>query len=496
MTGPELIAFIDSNIKANEKGKPFTLSDHQRVVIGLMWGQHYSIRLWSEIKKSGKTFLAACVCLAEAYSNQSIEIICLANDLEQSTGRVFQTCVDLIKYNIALTRSARVLAFEIRLTNGSAIKAVSSDYKGQAGGRQKLAVFDELCFYSQERAVRLFEEMTPPVTEPGAYILIVSTAGFTGEGQLLENLYLRGLKGKRLSRKFEVYRDKGLCMFWSHKPRLPEQLGPAGRAYYQEQKRFLRPNTYLRLHENRWVSSESTFIDAEAWDAIVDQSLTPILSGAAVHLGIDIGIKNDSTGVVGVARQGDKVRVAFHKCWKPFLGEPVNLDDVEAYILDVKNKHQILGAYADPSQCLGMIQRLATKGVVVKEFPQTLQNTVQMGTTLFTLISDRNLVAYPSAELKDHVINAVGQESERGVRMVKKAVRKKIDLAVGLAMACVSAVQGPGPINMDLFYAGGDRLVRKSDSWVDMGGYNRPGLHPMDVVMDRARSSRGKFWDS
>jgi hypothetical protein len=109
MTGPELIAFIDSNIKANEKGKPFTLSDHQRVVIGLMWGQHYSIRLWSEIKKSGKTFLAACVCLAEAYSNQSIEIICLANDLEQSTGRVFQTCVDLIKYNIALTRSARVL---------------------------------------------------------------------------------------------------------------------------------------------------------------------------------------------------------------------------------------------------------------------------------------------------------------------------------------------------------------------------------------------------
>lgn len=97
-----------------------------------------------------------------------------------------------------------VQATQVKFTNGSVIRAVSSDYKGQAGGRQRLTIFDEIWAFDHERMTRLFEEMTLPPSEPGAYILIVSYAGFTSEGELLENLYKRGLAGKRIHKSLDL----------------------------------------------------------------------------------------------------------------------------------------------------------------------------------------------------------------------------------------------------------------------------------------------------
>ena len=203
-----VIQFADDNVKLNEKGKPWSWSKYQRDVLTLAYQRNYSIRLWSEVKKSGKTFLAAIIAIWEAVTNPDTEIVCCANDEEQALSRVFQTVCQLIKYNPELTASAKVLSNEIRFTNGSIIKAVSSDYKGQAGGRQRLTIFDELWCFDLERMTRLFEEMTPPPTEQGAYLLIVSYAGFSGEGELLQSLYQRGLKGQRIHKSFECYRAK------------------------------------------------------------------------------------------------------------------------------------------------------------------------------------------------------------------------------------------------------------------------------------------------
>src|SRR5262245_48555683 len=113
----DLVAFIDANIRLNEKGKPWALSGHQRTVLALMFARHYSIRLWSEVKKSGKTFLAACIAIFEAVTNADAEVVCCANDEEQAQSRVFATCAALCKYNPELAASARILANEIRFSN-------------------------------------------------------------------------------------------------------------------------------------------------------------------------------------------------------------------------------------------------------------------------------------------------------------------------------------------------------------------------------------------
>jgi phage terminase large subunit-like protein len=438
------VQFIAENIEFNEKGERWQLADYQRVVLGLMFVRHYLIRIWSEIKKSGKTFLAACIVIVEVMSRPNAEAICIANDYEQAQSRVFATAAALFEKNPKLKTSVvKITQSDIRLTNGSVIKAVASDYKGAAGGRQILTVCDELWAFDQERMTRLFEELSPPITEQDAYILIVSYAGHSGESTVLEKLYERGINGKRLSKRLPIYTDGGLFMFWSTTGRHPWHT----KKYFDEQRKLLRPNTFKRLHENQWVSAESQFISAEQWDACVDQSHSPILFGATVHMGVDIGVKSDTSAVVGVTwdERGKKTVVAFHKVWRPTKGQPVALDDVKESIHDICERHAVQSILADPSQCFLLIQQLGKKGITITEFPQTVANTVKMGETLFSSVKDRNLIAYPSAELREHVLNAVGIETPGGVRMVKGKTSKKIDGAIALSMALVAAVSaGPG----------------------------------------------------
>ena len=177
------VGFIDRFVRCDEKNRPFRLSPHQRHVLeqAMHWDEDgrllLRIFLWSEMKKSGKTFIAACLALWWTFTNPNTEIIIVANDLEQSVGRVFKTIAQILKQNPALARSAKILAESITLSNGTTITAISSDYKGAAGSRHSLVVYDELWGFSLERAERLFEELTPPPTEPNAWVLIVTYAG-------------------------------------------------------------------------------------------------------------------------------------------------------------------------------------------------------------------------------------------------------------------------------------------------------------------------------
>ena len=90
-------SFIDAYLPLNEKGQRWTLSPHQCRVLakalhwtnaGLLDRLRYLV--WSEPKKSGKTLLAAALGLWWAFTRPWTEVVVVANDLEQSIGRVFK----------------------------------------------------------------------------------------------------------------------------------------------------------------------------------------------------------------------------------------------------------------------------------------------------------------------------------------------------------------------------------------------------------------------
>jgi hypothetical protein len=58
-------------------------------------------------------------------------------------------------------------------------------------------------------------------------------------------------------------REARIFCYWDHEARLPWQT----EEYYDSQRKNLRPATFARLHQNQWVSSESSFISAETYDS-------------------------------------------------------------------------------------------------------------------------------------------------------------------------------------------------------------------------------------
>lgn len=463
MTAPRLsryaqdpVGFIDRFIRRDEKGRPFRLSPHQRraLELAMQWDEFgrllLKIFLWGEMKKSGKTFIAGGLVLEWGFTNPNTEIIVAANDQEQSVGRVFKTVVQILKQNPVLAQSAKILSESITLSNGTTITAISSDYKGAAGSRHSLVVYDELWGFSLERAERLFEELTPPPTEPNAWVLIVTYAGWTNESVLLERLYKRGLEGERIDDELELYRNGDLTMFWSHTPRQPWQT----EAYYDSQRLILRPSTFARLHENRWVSSESAFITPELWDGCTQYDHEPLLPNKREDelIGIDIGLKDDHAAVVRVRRRENQIVLAGYELWKPDGREVLDVEStVEAHVLDLHRQGVLRKAYCDPWQAMQMIQRLKRAGVPIEEFPQTVSNTTRMAQTLYDLLKGGNLLLYPDETLRQQALNAVAIETTRGFRIAKEKASKKIDAIVALSMACVAAYEAcPSPFDISM----------------------------------------------
>lgn len=94
-----------------------------------------------------------------------------------------------------------------------------------------------------------------------------------------------------------------------------------------------------------------------------------------------------------------------------------------------------------------------------------------MGETIFSLVRDGNLIAYKSADLREHVLNATGLETPSGgVRMVKGKTSKKIDGAISLAMAAVAAVQMPAIDLSRMALIGKERIMSRSGWDEDDGG--------------------------
>ena len=463
------IDFIDRVIKRDEKGEPFTLAAYQRRVLEMALRRDpsgelvFRLVVLSEPKKSGKTFMVACLALWWAVTNPHTEIIITANDLEQSVSRVFKTMTALIEQNEALAREADVLSSSIRMHNGTLILLIASDYKGAAGSRHSLVVYDEIWGFESEKARRLYEELTPPPTESSAWILIVTYAGFLGESDLLESIYKRGLVGRRIDNELECYESDELFMFWSHTPRQPWQ----DEKYYEQQRKILRPANFARLHRNQWVSSESRFIEPELWDQNVNPALRQDTTGS-LFIGIDASVKHDSTALAAVkydGRFGDRLVLACHKIWVPTPGNPMDFEaTIEFYLRRLESyQTRIEKILVDPFQMHRTITTLEQAGLPIEAFPQTQPNLTLATESLYSALANRRLNVYDAPDLRAHVLNAASRETSRGFRLSKEKQSLKIDGAVALSFAVVAAEQFGVPADIDLGFADEIKVIMNYD---------------------------------
>jgi phage terminase large subunit-like protein len=442
------IAFIEETLIDPESCEPFVLTAADRLFLRHAFTMtadgrlEYPELVFSGPKKSGKTALAGMILVyaVRILGGRYAEGYCVANSLDQASLRVFQAAARIVEASPLLSLDAKITAERITfVSTGATISAIPSDYSSAAGANPTISVFDELWAYQSERDHRLWDEMVVPPTRQIALRLTVSYSGFEGESELLEGLYKRGLKGEQIAPA--LYAQPGMLMYWTHEFTAPWQT----EQWREQMREQLRPNAYLRLIENRWVSTESTFVDLAWWDECVDPEARPMLDDRRlpVWLGVDASTKRDSTAVVVCAydRAIKKVRLVWHRTWQPSVAEPLDFEHtIEDTIVSLSQMFCIREVRFDPFQMQATAQRLHQRRIPMVEFGQTVGNLTEASSNLYELVKGRNLVVYPDAAMRLAVQRSVAIETSRGWRIAKEKASHKIDVVVALAQAALGAV--------------------------------------------------------
>jgi phage terminase large subunit-like protein len=455
------VSFIHEVLRNPKTGKPFELFDAQKLFFDHCWQTGPDGRLlypeqcigW--IKKTGKTATSGMHGLVTTlvYGGKYAEGYCISNDFEQAQGRVFTAIKQICEASPLLKRECEILQSRITFPQtGAVIQAIGSDATSAAGAHPCWASADELWGFVSERSRRLFDELVPVPTSRISVRLTTTHAGYSGESTLLEEMYSKGMALPEIAPN--LHAGNHMLFTWSHVPLASWQT----ESWLAEMRQIARPIQYLRQFENRFVTSESSFIDLVAWDRCVDPQLGTVVADLflPVYIGVDASTKRDSSAIVGVTfdQNSQRVRLVFHRIFQPSQTEPLDFElSIESTLLDLNKRFQIKKILFDPYQMMASAQRLTKQGVPnIEEYPQTLDRLTAMSQQLYDLITGQAFTAYPNEAIRTAISRTVAIEGPRGWRIGKQTQSHKVDVVIALAMACFAAVRAQGESNFDLSY--------------------------------------------
>lgn len=483
------------NFRLEDTGQPIQFARHQAAVLRYCLGRRddtgrlpFKLVLWSEPKKGGKTTVSGAVIkwAAETWGQYG-EILCVGNDADQAMDRGFRKMVIAVEQTPGYQRDKARLPGEwvlhgakkaTCLLTGTTVKAIATDYQGESGANPILSVWTELWGFMHKGDERFWSEMAPSPTRPDSIRWVETYAGWEGESELLWNLYEQTvLEGRQLTAgelgdlsafaeapnadslvPCWVNEAAGMFAYWDSGPeahRQPWQRGEAGAAYYANEASTQTPANYTRLHDNKWASAESSFIDITWWDACAGPPI-PLVPGddTPLVMALDAGVTGDCFGVIVVSRDPDRpggfeqeggvmLRSA-HK-WEPTEGHPVDFSQVDRMVRAFCADHNVVEIAYDDYQLHDMASRFTADGVAwLRKFGQQQERLVADG-QLYQMIAHRRLRhdgAWP--EVREHLVNAnkkVAASEETRLRIVKKSASRKIDLAVALSMATAECLR-------------------------------------------------------
>lgn len=407
----------------------------------------YDLVLWSDIKKSAKSTIAAAVTLFRALLTPWGSFKIVANDLEQANSRVFY----YIQRAIGLNPKIRDLAHErgnrITFRNHAVIQAVPIDPTGEAGSNDDFIEFTELHGAKSKAQVAMWSEMTIPPNKHGfAQRWIDTYAGFSGEAPILEPLYHQTVEtGEKLvlpkcPKDLPVFRNKRIFALWNTRPRLPWQTAE----YYATEADILPENQFNRIHRNQWGSSSEAFIAIEWWDACRVPALPPMDRYAEIVIALDAAVSGDCFGLIAMFRLGDKVVPFYIRKWVPPAGGKLiytNVEDVadrdypEGEVRWLCAHYNVIVVGYDEYQLHHFCSQLQEQNVAYFRAFSQQGNRLKADNQLRIVIKQRRILNDGNPDLREHLQNANAQIVGDKLRIVKRAEHLKIDLAVATSMA-------------------------------------------------------------
>jgi len=408
----------------------------------------YDLVLWSDLKKSAKSSIAAAVILFRAMHTVYGSFKIVANDQKQADSRVFSYAETAIKMNKALNKQCFIKKHLMTLPDNTHIEAVPVDPAGEAGGGDDMIEFTELHASKDKGHQRMWAEMTLSPLKHGVSQRWIDTyAGYSGESPILEPLYRQIVKDENRFQiddpdapaDLETYRLGRTFCLWNTKPRLPWQTPE----YYASERISVLPHDYARMHKNEWTTSVSSFVPREWWVNCKVDKVAEIDRYREVEIALDAAVDDDCFGLIVVSRNDDIFPIRFAQKWTPPPNGKIDFRDVERVVKWCISNWNVVELCYDPTQLHDFCSRLRDENIVrIFEFKQGQPRAIA-DKALRDKIRDRRVIYEKDTtgidDVSQHVMNANAKTDPldpKNLRIIKRAQDMKIDLCVCLSMAC------------------------------------------------------------
>ncbi len=473
---PDVVEWAEDRFYVIETKRPIVLQPVQKAVLRIFFEQDSSGRfvwetgLYSTIKKSGKTTVAALVqrWAAECWGDFG-EVYHLGNKLKQAKERAFK----ISRASITLAPKHESQDWDVgseKLTyiNNSFVQALPVSAAGEAGGNQRLTTWTEFHGYVYEEDERFFEELQPVPTQTLSFRFIESYAGYEGESNLLKHYWNLALEGEQLHDEFPIYGNKaagvvGYIDQGEAARRMPWQRGEEGRHYYAKAKMTSSPAQFDRLHENKWVTSQNKLINMALWDSLQEayhEAHAP--RKHPVVLAVDAAVSGDCTAL-SVVTVGDAYneenQVVFELetfIWEPEKGKKLDYSETLSPTMALMHdKYNVVQVAYDEYQMHNFMTELhkenAWKNIEFFAFPQG-KLRLQADTALIDRIRRGTFRHSGNTTLRQHADNADGKEvGDDALRIVKRDNTLKIDGVIAVSMGAWQAAEVLESYNPSVF---------------------------------------------
>ena len=472
--GHEAIDFIETLCRLTEDsiagntGDKFSLREWQKDLLMHLYAEKedgflkHRRALIGVARKNGKSALIASLVLEQLVLGvRGGQIYSAAADKEQAR-IIFKTVKKMIELEPELSEILQVFQNSIyNPSTGSVYRALSSDAYTKEGLNSTFIVLDELHAQPNRELYDVLSLSMGARLEP--MLIAITTAGSkydsSGKDSVCYSMYNRGIQ----LTKGEIEDPTFFFAWWqgnekfnykdeAHWSLANPSLGDIVSVEDMHSAAALTPENEFRTKRlNLWVSTGTSWINSDLWDALTLKDREPIL-GEDVILAFDGAFSNDATAIVGWYLGADKPHLKIVGLWEISEMDPdpnwhVNVAEVEQTIVETYRDPNISvkEIVFDPARWNRTFMVLDEEGLSVISYPNSAERMVPATQKFYEAVVNQSFTHDGDERLARHIANCVTKTSSRGTMVAKANNKRKIDSAVAAIFGYDRATQPAAP---------------------------------------------------
>ena len=205
----------------------------------------------------------------------------------------------------------------------------------------------------------------------------------------------------------------------------------------------ITPEGHFRIFRlGQWYEGVDSWLGGDGrglWEGLTNP--WDFVDGAPTWVGVDIGIKHDTSAVVALQKREDGRFHAVCRIWSPVPDRPVDTTDVMRELREMADRYQVESIAFDPRFFDVPAKMLEDEGLPMVEVPQSMERMTSAIGGLYEAIMGRTITHDDDEGFATQVLNGVPRYNERGFTLAKGKSRGKIDAAIALALALDRALR-------------------------------------------------------